>query len=184
MKTYVFLANGFEIVEATLPIDIMRRAKIDVVTVSTTGQKIVTASNGVQIVADQLLGECDQLDGDMIFMPGGMPGSSNLSDCAPLAELINAYAEADKWLVAVCAAPLVYGRMGLLNGYNATCYPGFEPELLGANTLKKTVVRDGKRITGCGPGACFALGRAMVAALIDESTADAILRQMMFQVYE
>lgn len=183
MKVYVMLATGFEIAEATLPIDILKRAKVEVVTVSISDNAVVAASNGVKVVADQCLAESDLSDGDMLFLPGGMPGSLNLSDCQPLAAIINEYAEAGKWLCAVCAAPLVYGRMGLLNGHRATCYPGFETELIGATAVQETVVCDGKFITGCGAGAGFALGRQMAAVLVGEEKADAVLQQMMFQVY-
>lgn len=183
MKTYVLLAPGFEIAEATLPIDIMRRARIEVVTVSISSESIVSASNGVKVVADQLMAETDFQDGDMLFLPGGMPGSNNLRDSSAVASVIRQYAEAGKFLAAVCAAPMVYGLMGLLDGHRATCYPGFEKDLLGATHVKQTAVRDGQFITGCGAGAGFALGREMVAALVGEETADAVLRQMMFQVY-
>ena len=184
MKTYVMLDPGFEIAEATVPIDIMRRAGIDVQIVSITPFNDVEASNGVVVVADALLEDTDLSDGDLIFLPGGMPGATNLSDCEPLRESILQYNAAGKWLAAICAAPLVYGRLGLLNGKNATCYPGFEHELKGANCLKKTVVCDKNFITGCGPGAAFALGHAIVTALISREKADTILQQMMFKVYD
>lgn len=183
MKVYVALANGFEIAEATLPIDILKRARVEVETVSIDDQDIVAASNGVKVVADRKLSETDFTDGDMLFLPGGMPGSLNLAACQPLAEVIRQYVAAGKWLAAVCAAPMVYGRMGLLEGLRATCYPGFEKDLLGATPVKETCVCDGQFITGCGAGAGFALGREMAAVLVGDDTADAVLRQMMFEVY-
>lgn len=183
MIVYVFLANGFEIAEATLPIDILKRARVEVCTVSISDNAVVTASNGVKVVADQLLADSDFTDGDMLFLPGGMPGSLNLAASEPLAAVIRQYAAEGRWLAAVCAAPLVYGRMGLLDGHKATCYPGFESELLGATPLEQTCVRDGQFITGCGAGAGFKLGREMAAVLVGEETADAVLRQMMFEVY-
>lgn len=183
MKTYVMLAPGFEIAEATLPIDILKRARVEVVTVSVNDEQIVAASNGVKVVADLLLSEADLSDGDMLFLPGGMPGSLNLAASEPLAVIINQFVADKKWLAAVCAAPMVYGKMGLLSGLKATCYPGFEQDLLGATPLKQTCVRDGQFITGCGAGAGFALGREMAAVLVGEDTADAVLRQMMYQVY-
>lgn len=183
MKTYVALAPGFEIAEATLPIDILKRAGVEVITVSITDEQIVPASNGVRVVADVLLNDADLSDGDMLFLPGGMPGSSNLAACQPLAEIIREYNQARKFLAAVCAAPMVYGLMGLLDGKKATCYPGFEDKLLGADLQQKTSVRDGNMLTGCGAGAGFALGRDMAAALVGEEAADAVLRKMMFQVY-
>jgi len=183
MKVYVMLAPGFEVVEATLPIDIMRRAKIDVQTVSITPFNEVLSANGVPIVADSLLEDTDLSDGDLIYLPGGMPGATNLSDCEPLHDIILDYNAKGKWLAAICAAPLVYGRMGLLKGKNATCYPGFDPEVKGAIMLKETVVQVKNFITGCGPGAGFAMGHKLVSVLINKATADTILKQMMFQVY-
>lgn len=184
MKVYVLLAEGFEIAEATLPIDILKRARVEVETVAIGEDLVVKASNGVRLVADRLL-DGDMLDdGDMLFLPGGMPGSTNLRDSAPVADLIRAYYSDKKWLAAICAAPMVFGLMGLLKGEKATCYPHFEDDLLGADVQQKTCVRSGQFITGCGAGAGFALGREMVAALVSEETADAVLRQMMFQVYE
>lgn len=182
-KVYVMLAQGFEIAEATLPIDILKRARVEVVTVSISDEQVVAASNGVKVVADQLLSQSDLSDGDMLFLPGGMPGSRNLAASQAVANVIMQYNEAGKWLAAVCAAPMVYGKMGLLSGLKATCYPGFEQDLLGATPVKQTCVRDGQFITGCGAGAGFALGREMAAVLVGEDTADAVLRQMMFEVY-
>lgn len=183
MKVYVALAPGFEIAEATLPIDILKRARVEVVTVSINDESVVPASNGVRVVADQLLADSDLSDGDLLFLPGGMPGSINLENCQPLAAVIRQYAESGKWLAAICAAPMVYGKMGLLAGHRATCYPGFEKDLLGATPVKETCVLDGQFITGCGAGAAFALGRQCAAVLVGDDTADAVLRQMMFQVY-
>ena len=177
------LAQGFEIAEATLPIDILKRARVEVVTVSISDDQIVAASNGVKVMADQLLSQSDLSDGDMLVLPGGMPGSLNLAASQAVANVIMQYNEAGKWLAAVCAAPMVYGKMGLLSGLKATCYPGFEQDLLGATPVKQTCVRDGQFITGCGAGAGFALGREMAAVLVGEDTADAVLRQMMFEVY-
>lgn len=184
MKVYVALAEGFEIAEATLPIDILKRARIEVQTVSISENSVVKASNGIQVVADSLLSKTDLSDGDMLFLPGGMPGSLNLAASESLAVVIHQFVADGKWLAAVCAAPMVYGKMGLLEGLHATCYPGFEKDLLGAIPEKKTCVLDGQFITGCGAGAGFALGRQMAAVLVGDDTADAVLRQMMFQVYE
>ena len=184
MKVYILLAQGFEIAEAMLPLDILRRARVEVCTVSIGQEHTVTASNGTPVVADKLLKDSDLSDGDMLFLPGGMPGSNNLRDSEAVANVIRAYDAAGKWLAAVCAAPMVFGLMGLLKGHEATCFPGFEKDLLGATPVKKTCVRSGHFITGCGAGAGFALGREMAAVLVGEDTADAVLRKMMFQVYD
>lgn len=184
MKVYAMLANGFEIAEATLPIDILRRAGIQTVTVSITDEDVVTASNGIPVIADQVLPASDLSDGDMIFLPGGMPGSTNLSQCAALAEYINEYNAAGKYLAAVCAAPMVYGLMGLLQGKKATCYPGFEDKLLGADFQKKSCILDANIITACGAGVGYQLGHQMVTVLAGKEVADTVLQKMMYQVYE
>lgn len=184
MKAYIILADGFEEAEAIVPFDIMHRARIEVVLVSITGSLSVKSSHGVQFVANSLLESTDLSDGDVMFLPGGMPGSTNLAESEALAIEIQKYADQGKWLAAICAAPMVYGKMGLLNGLKATCYPHFEDDLLGAYVQKKTCVCDGKFITGCGAGAGFALGHKIVEVLIGKDTADAVLRQMMYQVYE
>lgn len=184
MKTYIMLAPGFEEIEALIPNDILFRCGVETVLVSITDSNIVKSAHGVDIVANTTIGNVDLSDGDMIFLPGGMPGSVNLAGCDALASYINMYAREGKWLAAICAAPLVYGRMGLLEGKNSTCYPGFEPELRGATPQKKTCVRDGKIITGCGPGAGFVLGHEMAEVLVGKEKADAVLAQMMYNVYE
>ncbi len=178
------LANGFEISEAMLPLDILRRAGIQAITVSITDDEVVTASNGVPVIADTILQAADLSDGDMLFLPGGMPGSTNLSQCELLADYIKEYHAAGKYLAAVCAAPFVYGLMGLLQGKKATCYPGFEEKLLGADLQKKSVVLDGKMITGAGAGVGYELGHTMVTVLVGKETADQVLAKMMYQVYE
>jgi len=184
MLAFVALAPGFEIAEAMVPIDILKRARVTVRTISITDDLVVPASCGVQVVADALLADTDLSDGDLLMLPGGMPGSYNLADCQPLQEVILAYHQSGKWLCAICAAPLVYGRLGLLEGLRATCYPGQEHELTGAIVEKKTCITDGQFITACGAGAAYAFGHAMATALVGQDTADAVLRQMMFQVYE
>lgn len=183
MKVYIALADGFEIAEAMLPLDILKRARIEVSTVSISENFIVVSSNGVQVQADCLLSKGDFSDADMLFLPGGMPGALNLAACEPLAALIREYHAQGKWLAAICAAPMVFGQMGLLDGEEATCYPGFEDKLLGAKLVKRTAVQSGKMLTGCGAGAAFALGHLMASVLVSKDTADAVLRQMMFRVY-
>ena len=142
MKTYVMLAPGFEIAEATVPIDIMRRAGIDVQIVSITPFNDVEASNGVVVVADALLEDTDLSDGDLIFLPGGMPGATNLSDCEPLRESILQYNAAGKWLAAICAAPLVYGRF---MAAWACSTARMRPAIPASNTSLKAPIASGRR---------------------------------------
>jgi len=182
-KVYVALADGFEEAEAILPYDILYRAGAEVVKFSISDSLMVTSSHGVTMQADALLADIDAGDGDMLFLPGGMPGSTNLAHSEALASLISDYVAGGKYLVAVCAAPMVFGQLGLLDGKRATCYPGFEDTLTGARLLKETVVHDGQFITGCGAGAGFVLGAKMVEVLMGKEAADAVLHQMMFGVY-
>ncbi|MGL4851207.1 MAG: DJ-1 family glyoxalase III [Phocaeicola sp.] len=166
MKTvYLFLAEGFEEIEAISPIDIMRRAGLKVKTVSILPTKEVCGANGITITADCLFDEVTADGADMLVLPGGMPGATNLDAHAGLSALILNYAEAGKPLAAICAAPLVLGKRGLLAGKKATCYPGFENFLEGANYTAALVEKDGLFITGKGPGAAFAFAFAIVEEL-------------------
>ena len=129
---YAFLATGFEEVEALGPIDVCRRAGLTVKTVSITDELTVVGAHGVGIVADSMFDDNDYFDADMLFLPGGMPGATNLDAHAGLRKVILAHHEAGKALAAICAAPLVYGNLGLTQGKKMTCYPGFEQYLTGA----------------------------------------------------
>ena len=148
---YVFLATGFEDIEAIAPVDIMRRAGLQVQTVSITGENVVTSAHGVGITADMLLPEVDFSQAEMLVLPGGLPGSTNLDACKPLTEAIKRHFETGGAIAAICAAPLVFGHLGLLQGRRATCYPGVEPELKGASYTAAIVEQDGNIITGKGP---------------------------------
>ena len=133
MKTiYVFLAEGFEEVEALTPVDVLRRAGLPVKTVSVTGVLTVNGAHGVPVVADMVFEEVKEEDAEMIVLPGGLPGATNLDAHEGLGKLIMTFAEAGRPLSAICAAPLVYGKRGLLKGKKVTCYPGFEKYLEGA----------------------------------------------------
>lgn len=163
MKTvYVFLADGFEEVEALTPIDVLRRAGLQVVTVSVMESQLVMGAHGVPVMADALFADIDPTGADMLLLPGGMPGAANLDAHPGLSELILAYAAQDKPLAAICAAPLVYGNRGLLSGKKATCYPGFENYLQGAEYTGALVEQDGTFITAKGPGAAMDFAFAIV----------------------
>ena len=128
----IFLANGFEEIEALLPLDVMRRGGLSVKTVSVTGTRIAMGAHQIPVEADLLFEELNAEDVEMIVLPGGMPGAANLDMYSGLDKLIRYFAAEHKPMAAICAAPLVYGRRGLLNGKKATCYPGFEQYLEGA----------------------------------------------------
>lgn len=180
MKIYTFLANGFEEVEALGPIDVCRRAGLEVVTVSIYDTEVVEGAHGVKIIADTVFTDNDYTDADMLFLPGGMPGASNLDAHEGLRNVILAHNKADKPLAAICAAPLVYGNLGLAQGKNMTCYPGFEKFLTGANYTASLVEVDGKMFTGKGPAAALPLGYAIVEYFCGAETADALRAGMMF----
>lgn len=160
---YLFLADGFEEVEALGTVDVLRRAGLPVKTVSIIDQLEVTSSHGVSVKADMLFDEEALRDAEMLVLPGGMPGSLNLSEHEELRRIILAFSAAGKPLAAICAAPMVYGKLGLLKDKKATCYPGFEKFLEGAQYTGALVEHDGNFITGKGPGATFEFALAIVA---------------------
>lgn len=180
MKIYTFLANGFEEVEALGPIDVCRRAGLEVITVSIYDTNIVEGAHGVNIIADTKFTDNDYSDADMLFLPGGMPGSTNLDAHEGLRNAIMAHSKAGKPLAAICAAPLVYGNLGLAEGKNMTCYPGFEKYLTGANYTASLVEVGGKMFTGKGPAAALGLGYAIVEYFCGKETADGLRAGMMY----
>lgn len=179
-KVYLFLADGFEPVEALAPVDVMRRAGINVVTVSIMGRTTVEAAHGVKVVADALFEECSFSDADALVLPGGSVGTDNLSACAPLrASIASANAEG-KIIAAICAAPMVFGRMGILAGRRATCYPGCESELAGAKYTAAAVEQDDNIITACGPAASFEFGFSIIENICGGEAVAIIREQMCF----
>lgn len=178
---YVFLATGFEDIEALAPVDIMRRAGLQVQTVSITGEQIVMSAHGVGIVADMLLSDVDFPSAEMLVLPGGLPGSTNLDACKPLTQAIARHFEAGGAIAAICAAPLVFGHLGLLQGRRATCYPGVESELKGASYTAAIVEQDGNIITGKGPGAAFEFGYTIVEYFRGQSVSQTLREGMIYE---
>ncbi len=182
MKTiYLFLADGFEDVEALGTVDVLRRANLPVRTVSIMKRLEVQSAHGITVKADELFGDADHTQGEMLILPGGMPGASHLNDHQGLREEIKTMAKAGKSLAAICAAPMVYGNLGLLAGRRATCYPGFEKFLQGADYTAASVEQDGNFITGKGPGVTFDFALAIVAKYCGDAVV-AELRQGMMMV--
>ena len=177
---YVFFATGTEEIEALATVDILRRAGLPVEIVSITNSRTVVGAHGIRVEADKLLKDADFFDAEMLVLPGGMPGATNLADCADLVERIRDHVYLGRPVAAICAAPLVFGRMGLLEGKRATCYPGFEGELKGATCTGALVEQDGLFITGKGPAAAFEFGYAIVERLKDKATADALAKGMLY----
>ena len=177
---YVFLATGFEEVEALGPIDVCRRAGIEVKTVSVMPEQIVLGAHGVGIVADSMFADNDYSDADMLFLPGGMPGAANLDAHEGLREAILNHNKAGKPLAAICAAPMVYGNLGLAEGKKMTCYPGFEKFLTGAEYTAALVEKDGMMFTGKGPAAALGLGYAIVEYFKGAEVAEGLKQGMMY----
>lgn len=154
-KVALFLANGFEEIEALATVDILRRAQIPVETISISKEKNVTGAHGISVVADKIFQEADFSGVEVLVLPGGMPGAKNLNEHEKLKRLITEFNSTGKLITAICAAPMVLGGLGLLNNKKATCYPGFETELIGATVTDENVEVDGNIITGKGPGLAF-----------------------------
>ena len=179
MKALVFLATGFEEMEAVGTIDILRRGNVETVTVSVTGNKIVTGVHSIQVIADELIESVDCSAYDALVLPGGGPGSEMLNKHDGLRKAIVDHYENGKLIAAICAAPRVFGRLGLLKGKNATCYPGIEPELTGATIVNEPTVTDSNTITGRGPGFVFDFGLAIVKYLNSADKANDVAKALL-----
>lgn len=179
-KIYVFLADGCEEIEALTPVDLLRRAGEDVCTVSIMGRKEVTGSHKITILADETIEEGEFDDGDMLVLPGGMPGTLNLAGNETLAALIRSYDDQGKKLAAICAAPSILGVMGILKDKNAVCFPGFEEKLAGANVLDVPAVTDKNVTTGRGMGAATDFALELIRVLQGEDKAKEMAEKIVF----
>lgn len=169
---YVFLANGFEETEALAPVDILRRSGVDVKTVGVGGDKI-TGSHDITVLADISDAEVETDVIEAVVLPGGMPGTLNLEKSPVVRACIEYCAQNDLPICAICAAPSILGHMELLKGKKATCFPGFEQELYGAEVQQdKLAVTDGKIVTGKGAGAAIEFGLAVAALLAGQDVSD------------
>ncbi|MCD8120281.1 MAG: DJ-1/PfpI family protein [Lachnospiraceae bacterium] len=171
MKVYAFLADGMEEVELLAVTDCLTRAGVSVEMVSVMKRTEVVSAHGVTILADSLIENVDAADADVLFLPGGMPGTTNLGNCELLTDMLKAQAAAGRRIAAICAAPSVLGELGLLNGKRATCYPGFEGKLYGATATGEKVVTDGNITTAKGMGAAIDLGLELIRLLVSEEEA-------------
>ena len=181
-KVYVFLANGFEDIEALIPIDVLRRGGEDVITVSTTEFPLVESAHGVNIEADIQFEQSDYSDADLLMLPGGMPGASNLFAHEGVCKALLSQQEQGKKIAAICASPaVVLAQLGILDGKKATCYPGFEQMMTTADYTGELVTVDGNVTTGEGPAAAFPYAYTILADLVDEQTASQIAEGMRFK---
>lgn len=180
-ESYVFLAEGFEDVEALTPVDVLRRAGMPVKTVSITSSLQVKSAHGVVVTADVLYDNTMFKDPAWLILPGGMPGASNLYEFAPLQGLLkNQLASKDGRIAAICASPaVVLGQLGLLKGRKATCYPGFEKMLKGAEYVDRRVVWDDKFVLGNGPSSALKWALRILAQSAGEEKMLAIANAML-----
>lgn len=176
---YVFLATGFEEIEALATIDILRRAELSVTTVGVEG-RIVIGAHGIPVVADI---EDKEFRYDertqMVILPGGMPGTLNLEKSDIVCDAIERANSEGKYIAAICAAPSIFGHKGLLEGKRACCFPGFEEQLFGAEPCEDRVVQDGNVITSRGAGTVYEFAHKLVEILVDKEEADRILASML-----
>lgn len=180
MMVYILLAPGFEEAEALVPADLLRRAGLETRLVSVTGES-VPGARGITVTADLALDGLDLSQADMLVLPGGSPGYQNLGKDPRVEGLVREAVRQNRWVAAICAAPTLLGRWGLLEGKQAVCYPGMEDKLSGARARADSgVVVDGKLITGRAAGSAFDFGLALVEALAGPERAGEIRREVCY----
>lgn len=180
-KVCVFLADGFEECEGLVVVDILRRAGAEVTTASIMGRREVTGSHHITVQADALAEALALDEFEMLVLPGGMPGTTHLDGCALVTDAAQRFAAAGKRVAAICAAPSVLGRLGLLEGRKATCYPGFEPKLTGAAITGGEVAVDGTITTGQGLGAAIPFALELAAQLMGQEAADHVREGIVYR---
>lgn len=178
---HLFLTSGFEEIEAITTLDILNRCGVSVSTVSITGKRIITGAHDIPIMADNIFRRSDLESSDGVILPGGMPGATNLMTSDALKKFLLYCNEKQRLIAAICAAPMVLGRLGLLQGRKATCYPGFELELRGAQWTNNAVEEDEHIITGRGPAAAVDFAFAIAARFVDQSAIDKVRQGMLIQ---
>lgn len=182
---YVFLASGFEEIEAVSTVDILRRAEQEVTTVSVgVPGKSVTGVHGIEVLADVQESRLHLTDVDMVVLPGGQPGTANLEKSAYVRSAVEAAAVRGAWIAAICAAPSILAHWGMVKGRRATCFPGYDRELIagGATYTDAQVEQDGRLVTAKGPGAASLFGLRLVSCLTNEETAERIRRSMQYDL--
>lgn len=179
-KVAVLLADGFEEIEALTAVDLLRRASIYVNTVSITDDYMVHGAHGINVHTEDLFEEVNFVGYDMIVLPGGMPGTTNLEEHAGVRRVIADFMESGKYVAAICAAPSILGGMGLLKGKRATCYPSFESKLAGAVIGKTPVVHDGNLITSRGMGTAIDFALKLVEVMTDKAKAEELAASIIY----
>ena len=186
-RTAIFLADGFEEIEALTVVDLLRRADIEIDMVSIMQGRRVMGSHDIPVESDMLLADLsdEELDGyDMLILPGGGVGTKNLEECERLKEAVRRHDAAGGYICAICAAPGIFGRMGLLKGRRATCYPSCEEESWGAILCRQETVTDGHILTSRGMGTAIPFGLAIVARFKGEEEAQRLAERIVYNCSE
>ena len=177
---YMFLGTGFEETEAIAPLDLIRRAGLEIQTVGLNG-KIIYGSHGIGVEADITIEELNATDLEMVILPGGLGGVASIKACDKALDVIRAAYESDKYTAAICAGPTILAQLGITDGKKATCYPGCESQMGNAEMVNAAAVTDGKVITGTSAGCAVPFGLALIAALKGQDAADAIAKQIVIR---
>lgn len=179
-KVYIFLADGFEDIEGLTVVDLMRRAQIDIQTVSIKDTKEIQTSHGITMLTDCTFGETDFSDADMLVLPGGMPGTRYLGEYKPLTDLLTDFYGKGGKVAAICAAPSVFASLGFLKGRKATSYPSFMDKLEGALPTEESVAVDGNVTTSRGLGTAIDFALCLIAQLLGEEKAEEIAASVVY----
>ena len=177
---YMLLGTGFEETEAIAPLDLLRRAGVEILTVGLNG-KVIRGSHGICVEADIEISQLDLTNLEMIILPGGLGGVASIRACKEAMEAVRFAWENGKYTAAICAGPTVLADLGITDGKNATCYPGCEGQMGTANMVEAAAVTDGKLITGTSAGCAIPFGLALIAALKGQEEADRIAQQIVIR---
>lgn len=181
MNVFLFLANGFEEIEAVATIDVLRRGGVTLTTISIHDTLQVTGAHEMVLQADELFTDVDFSKAEMLILPGGMPGTTNLGNHSGLTKLLLNQNKKGGLIAAICAAPSILGKLHLLRNQTAVCYPGFEDQLLEAYIGKEDVVISGNIITAKGPGLAIAFGLTLLAKLKSQAVADQVAEGLLYK---
>ncbi len=173
-KVAIFLATGFEEIEALTVVDLLRREHVEIDMVSITGEKKAVGSHNIIVETDKIINQLNFSEYDMLILPGGMPGTLNLEANELLMSQVDTFYAQGKLLAAICAAPSIFGHRNMLQGRMACCYPGFEKDLKGANVSLEPVCVDDKIITSRGMGCAVQFGLKIVEILLGKETSEAL----------
>ena len=180
MQIGIFLANGFEEVEALTTVDLLRRAGIEVTIISIHDEPLAEGAHSIKVATDVSIGQIDGMEFDGLVLPGGMPGTLHLQENETVCRMVKEYHAKGRLIASICAAPTVFGYLGLLEGKDATCYPGMEDGLVGANHKTDSVVEDGNIITSRGIGTAIDFSAAIIRYLLKDDTDKKLMEQIVY----